>query len=281
MRVTETITYDFGPRPNGTASSAISRHLPVRRPAQPGLSDRRGRRHHGRPRRYRWIGPPRTGGELEDRRPRPHLTGRAHVCHRVHRAGRAQPLRRPRGAVLERRRHRVGRADRPGRGQPSSGPAPCTRVGCFSGPEGSQLGCGQSALLSTARRVQPTNIGNGAAMTAVVAFPVGSVSNAGRSWSTGATSAAFHVSRATVGAAFGLALLGVAVALMLAWRHGRDRRYVGLLPGLHPGAGGVGGAGTQAIDGRSTGVGRVRPARQAPARPGRHARSTRRPTWST
>jgi uncharacterized membrane protein YgcG len=72
-------------------------------------------------------------------------------------------------------------------------------------------------------------------MTAVVAFPPGSVANVApilverRDLST-----AFRVNGWTVGIAAGLALLGVAGAIAVAWRHGRDRRYVGTLPGLVP-----------------------------------------------
>lgn len=116
-----------------------------------------------------------------------------------------------------------------------AGPAGVTRVGCFSGTEGSRLGCAQAAVVDGTADFAQSNLGNGAGMTAVVAFPPGSVA-------TGAPiladrhdpTAAFHVSPTTVGVGAGLAVLGIAAAVFLAWQHGRDRRFVGLLPGLSP-----------------------------------------------
>jgi uncharacterized membrane protein YgcG len=115
------------------------------------------------------------------------------------------------------------------------GPGAVTRVGCFSGPTGSQLGCAQAVITNGAAQFSQAGLGNGAGMSAVVAFPVGSVSHVEPILvDRHDPAAAFHVSWVTAGIAVGLAVLGVAGALLLVWRDGRDRRYVGLLPGLSP-----------------------------------------------
>jgi hypothetical protein len=83
-----------------------------------------------------------------------------------------------------------------------------------------------------------THLGNGAGLTVVVALPRGSVAHPGplleerRSWA-----GAFQATPATVGGAAALALGGVAVVLAVAWRVGRDRYYLGQLPGLVPARG--------------------------------------------
>jgi uncharacterized protein (TIGR04222 family) len=116
-----------------------------------------------------------------------------------------------------------------------SGPEAATRVGCFSGATGSQLGCAQSGVADGVGTFGETNLGNGDGMTVVVAFPPGSVSTVAPILvDRHDPAAAFHPSALAVGVGAGLAWLGIAAALGLVWRYGRDRRYVGLLPGLTP-----------------------------------------------
>jgi len=119
-----------------------------------------------------------------------------------------------------------------------TGPASIERVECFAGPDGSRLGCASLANdAATATFHQPA-LRPRSGLSIVVALPVGSVSGTGpilverRDLAT-----AFRVTPATVGGAAALALAGIAGALLIAWRVGRDRRYLGQLPGLTPGPG--------------------------------------------
>src|SRR6266540_2836531 len=78
-------------------------------------------------------------------------------------------------------------------------------------------------------------LGNGSGLSVVVAFPAGSVQHTDPILDDRHDlTAAFQVTPATVGSALGLALAGVAGALAIGWLVGRDRRYVGPLPGLTP-----------------------------------------------
>jgi hypothetical protein len=119
-----------------------------------------------------------------------------------------------------------------------TGPATIERVECFAGPSGSRLGCEQKANDGATATFRHSGLTPGSGLSVVVALPVGSVSGTGpilverRDLTT-----AFRVTPATVGGAVGLALAGLVAALLIAWRVGRDRRYVGQLPGLTPGPG--------------------------------------------
>jgi hypothetical protein len=116
-----------------------------------------------------------------------------------------------------------------------SGPEAATRVGCFSGPTGSQLGCAQAGIADGVAKFSQPNLGDGSGMTTVVAFPPGSVSTVEPVLvDRRDAAAAFHPGAVAIGVGAGLAALGIAAALALVWRYGRDRRYVGLLPGLTP-----------------------------------------------
>jgi hypothetical protein len=106
-----------------------------------------------------------------------------------------------------------------------SGPEAATRVGCFSGPTGSQLGCAQSGIADGVATFGQTNLGQGSGMTAVVAFPPGSVSTVEPILvDRHDPAAAFHPSGLAIGLGAALAALGIAAALALVWRYGRDRR---------------------------------------------------------
>jgi Predicted membrane protein (DUF2207) N-terminal domain/Predicted membrane protein (DUF2207) C-terminal domain len=119
-----------------------------------------------------------------------------------------------------------------------SGPAPVQRVSCFAGPAGSQLACGSASADGATATFTQADLSSGGGMTAVVAFPAGSIEGAGpilvrhQDLST-----AFQVTPWTAAGAGGMALLGVGAAAAVGWLVGRDRRYVGLLPGLTPGYG--------------------------------------------
>lgn len=115
------------------------------------------------------------------------------------------------------------------------GPAPIQRVECFAGASGSQLGCGQKSIVDGVATFREEQLGPGKALTVVAALPRGVIAEvAPIVRPRHDLTAAFHATPTTVGGAVVLALLGGVVALVLAWRTGRDRRFVGLLPGLSP-----------------------------------------------
>lgn len=119
-----------------------------------------------------------------------------------------------------------------------TGPAAIQKVECFAGPSGSQLSCASKSMDGSTATFQQPSLASHAGLTAVVAFPPGSVQGTGPILvERHDLSTAFRVTPWTVGGAGGTALLGVAGALVVAWLVGRDRRYVGLLPGLTPGFG--------------------------------------------
>ncbi len=119
-----------------------------------------------------------------------------------------------------------------------TGPAAITQVACFAGPGNSHLACGQSTKDGPNATFDAGDLGAGSSLTVVVAFPAGSVANTTpilaehRDLAT-----AFATTAGTIGGAAGLALIGTGAALAVAWRVGRDRRYIGQLPGLVPGIG--------------------------------------------
>jgi Predicted membrane protein (DUF2207) len=116
-----------------------------------------------------------------------------------------------------------------------TGPAPIQRTECFAGPTGSRLGCAEKSIDGALATFHHTQLGNGSGLSVVVAFPAGSVRNTGPVLvDRHDLTAAFQLTPWTVGLALGLVLAGVAGALATGWSVGRDRRYVGPLPGLTP-----------------------------------------------
>jgi uncharacterized membrane protein len=116
-----------------------------------------------------------------------------------------------------------------------TGPAAIQRVDCFAGPTGSRLSCADKSSTGTTARFGDTNLGNGSGMSAVVAFPSGTVRNTAPILTDRHDlTSAFRATPATVAGAAGIGLAGVAGALALGWWFGRDRRYIGPLPGLVP-----------------------------------------------
>ncbi len=116
-----------------------------------------------------------------------------------------------------------------------TGPAAIERTACYAGPNGSRLSCESATADGTTATFRQPNLGYRSGLTAVVAFPKGSV---------GSTrpilvdrhdlTSAFQITPVTVGGGVGLGLVGVAGALAVGWLVGRDRRYIGPLPGLVP-----------------------------------------------
>jgi hypothetical protein len=122
-----------------------------------------------------------------------------------------------------------------------TGPATIERVECFAGPSGSRLGCAEKANDAATATFRQTGLGPGSGLSVVVALPAGSVTGTGPILvERRDLASAFRVTPMTVGGGVGLALLGLAGALLVAWRVGRDRRYVGQLPGLVPARGEAG-----------------------------------------
>jgi uncharacterized membrane protein YgcG len=119
-----------------------------------------------------------------------------------------------------------------------SGPAEIARIGCFAGPQGSQLPCQSSTMTGRMAAFAQANLAPGSGLSVVVAFPAGSVTGLGpilvqrHDLANG-----FRVTPWTVALAVLVLLLGVGAVLIALWLVGRDRRYVGQLPGLAPGPG--------------------------------------------
>jgi hypothetical protein len=117
-------------------------------------------------------------------------------------------------------------------------PATITRTACFAGPTGSTLPCADTSTSGRSVIFRQSRLGNGSGLTAVVGFPVGTVPHPAPILTVRRGVAdAFRVTPWTVSGGLALALLGLAAALAVAWRVGRDRYYVGQLPGLVPGRG--------------------------------------------
>ncbi|MEN3306118.1 MAG: hypothetical protein V7603_2320 [Micromonosporaceae bacterium] len=119
-----------------------------------------------------------------------------------------------------------------------TGPAAIRQTQCFAGPSGSQLACADKTADGPTATFRQPDLGDGSGLTAVLAFPKGSVRGTGPVLvERHDLATAFRVTPWTVGGAGAMTLLGVGAALAVGWLVGRDRRHVGLLPGLAPGYG--------------------------------------------
>jgi hypothetical protein len=116
-----------------------------------------------------------------------------------------------------------------------TGPAAIERIECFAGPNGSRLGCAEKLIEGTTATFRHSSLGVNEGLSVVVAFPSGSVHSTGPVLADRHDlTAAFRVTPVTGSLALGLALVGLAGALGVGWFVGRDRRYLGTLPGLVP-----------------------------------------------
>jgi uncharacterized membrane protein YgcG len=108
------------------------------------------------------------------------------------------------------------------------GPAPITKVACFTGPVGSTLGCAKSAIKNGAAVFSQPTMPPYNALSVVVALPKGSVASTApileERWSL---DRAFRRTPVTVGGSMGLLAVIVIGFGLLVWRRGRDRRYRG------------------------------------------------------
>jgi uncharacterized membrane protein YgcG len=119
-----------------------------------------------------------------------------------------------------------------------TGPAEVQRVGCFAGPQGSQLACDTGSAQGTSATFAQSNLGPGEGLTVVVAFPPGTFSTTAPILEKRRDLAnAFRVTLLTVAGGVVILLLGIGAVLFALWRIGRDRYYLGQLPGLTPGQG--------------------------------------------
>lgn len=109
-----------------------------------------------------------------------------------------------------------------------TGPAPVTKVACFTGPVGSTLGCAKAVIKSGAAVFSQPTMPAYNALSVVVALPKGSVASTApileQRWSL---DRAFRRTPLTVGGSMGLLAVIVIGFGMLVWRRGRDRRYRG------------------------------------------------------
>lgn len=109
---------------------------------------------------------------------------------------------------------------------------------CFKGPPGSTASCDKLTVRSTWLRVEQSDLSAGSGVTVVVGMPPGSVEVPPpvleERWSV---QKAFSLTAATIGTGVAVLLAGGAGVGYLAYTRGRDRRYVGEIPGLSPVAG--------------------------------------------
>ena len=108
------------------------------------------------------------------------------------------------------------------------GPTAVTRVACFQGPFGSTFGCDRAEIRDGAAVFVHDDLGAYTGMSVVVALPPGTVADTepilDERWSF---DRAFDRTPATVGWTAGLSALVVGGFSWLAWRRGRDLRFIG------------------------------------------------------
>ena len=109
-----------------------------------------------------------------------------------------------------------------------TGPVPVTRTACFSGPYGSSLSCQRAEMEDGVAVFGQSDLPPYSALSIVVALPAGTVASTEpileERWSV---ERAFERTPGTVGGSVGLLAVIVAGLGALAWKRGRDRRYVG------------------------------------------------------
>jgi uncharacterized membrane protein YgcG len=110
-----------------------------------------------------------------------------------------------------------------------SAPAGITRVGCYTGAQGSRLGCARAAARRDTATFSQFDIGPNAGLTIVVGIPPGSIVPDPQPIleRRRTLTDAFAVRANTLVPAIAIVLLAIGWVLRLAWRRGRDRRFTG------------------------------------------------------
>src|SRR5262249_4923861 len=100
-----------------------------------------------------------------------------------------------------------------------TGPAGITRVGCFAGPQGSQLACAAATSQGDTATFGQPDLSAGEGLTVVAAFPLGTVTNVAPILQRRHDlSSSFRVVAWTITGAGLVLLLGVGVVLLFVWR---------------------------------------------------------------
>jgi hypothetical protein len=119
-----------------------------------------------------------------------------------------------------------------------TGSAAVQRAACYQGLVGSSQTCTQVVAAGSATYTATSALGPGEGITVVAGFPAGSFPGAApilrEKWSL---AKAFAVNPPTVVGGVAVLALLAGGAVLLAGRRGRDRRYLGVTPGLAPGLG--------------------------------------------
>ena len=228
----------------------------------------------------------------QDRRPRSHDHRPAHLRDHLPGEGRAQRLRRPRRAGVERGRHGLVRAGARSLGGPSPRLPTSRSVACSSGSFGSNLPCETATVAGDTATFKQSDLAPHQALTVVVAIPKGAVPEPKPILEERFDLAkAFTVNGWTVGGALAGLVVLVGGYVLLFRRFGRDRRYPGSAdrPGVRPATGDRRGRGRRRSPGRGDravlrahgDTGRVRAARRAASRARSGPSSTSPPTPST
>ncbi len=148
-------------------------------------------------------------------------------------------------------------------------PTDIPRVACFVGPYGSSLPCGESGVEGNDASFPAVALGPHEGYTVVIGLPKGAVPEPKpilrEQWTA---SKAFFGSKPLIGVASVLLLAVVIGFGMLAWRTGRDRRWVGSPIDAVMGPAGPGGAEEQAVPLGEEGEGPVEFAPPEGLRPG-------------
>jgi len=116
-----------------------------------------------------------------------------------------------------------------------TGPADIGQTACFAGPQGSSLPCEGGTKAGRRATFRQETLQPGEGLTVVVALPPDTVADPGPILDEKfAFERAFAVTKASLGLFSALLALLVAAVAWLYWRVGRDRRFVGQIPGLLP-----------------------------------------------
>ncbi len=116
-------------------------------------------------------------------------------------------------------------------------PGSVTAAVCFAGPQLSELPCDRASAAGAVAKFRQQELGPYEALTAVVAAPLDSVVPGAAEPILDekfSVTRAFAVTPVTASAFLLLLVLGLVAVFSFVWRHGRDRRWAGVTPGLDP-----------------------------------------------